>query len=93
MYYTYYATQVLYHLQNQLPTEWAAWQTALIPMLHKAQVREGHQKGSFFKGMDAGHAAEVGGRLYITSMATMTLEVYFGKGVIYAKEAADDFVE
>ena len=93
MYYTYYATQVLYHLQNQLPTEWAAWQTALIPMLHKAQVTEGHQKGSFFKGMDAGHAADVGGRLYITSMATMTLEVYFGKGVIYAKEAADDFVE
>ena len=93
MYYTYYATQVLYHLQNQLPAEWAAWQTALIPMLHKSQVTEGHQKGSFFKGFDTDYAASVGGRLYITSMATMTLEVYFGKGVIYAKEAADDFVE
>lgn len=93
MYYTYYATQVLYHLQKQLPAEWAAWQNALIPMLHKAQVTEGHQKGSYFKGMDAGHAADVGGRLYITAMATMTLEVYFGKGVIYAKESADDFVE
>jgi hypothetical protein len=93
MYYTYYATQVLYHLQNQLPTEWVAWQTALIPKLHEAQVTEGHQKGSFFKGMDGGLGADVGGRLYITSMATMTLEVYFGKGVIYAKEAADDFVE
>jgi hypothetical protein len=93
MYYTYYATQVLYHLQNRLPEEWNAWQTALIPLLHKAQVNEGHQKGSFFTGLDAGHAADVGGRLYLTSMATMTLEVYFKLGVIYAKQAADDFAE
>jgi hypothetical protein len=93
MYYTYYATQVLYHLQNRLPEEWNAWQTALIPLLHKAQVSEGHQKGSFFTGLDAGHAADVGGRLYLTSMATMTLEVYFKLGVIYAKQAADDFAE
>ena len=93
MYYTYYATQVLYHLQNRLPEEWNAWQTALIPMLHKAQVTEGHQKGSYFKGLDGGAGADVGGRLYITSMATMTLEVYFKLGVIYSKVAADDFVE
>ena len=95
MYYTYYATQVLYHLQKQLPAEWVAWQTALIPMLHKAQVDDGHQKGSFFKGLEAGHAAEVGGRLYITSMASMILNVYCGKSQIYAnaKESADDFVE
>jgi hypothetical protein len=95
MYYCYYATQVLYHLQKQLPDDWMSWQKAMLKKLDDAIVKEGHLKGSYYKGFEAGHAAEVGGRLYVTSMATMTMEVYFGKGVIYQKEMAnsDDFVE
>ena len=93
IYYTYYATQVLFHMQKQMPTEWMAWQKAMTDMLVRSQSTEGHQKGSFFKGMDAGHAADAAGRLYVTSMATMTMEVYFKIGVMYSKESADDFVE
>lgn len=93
IYYTYYATQVLFHMQKQLPAEWMAWQQAMTDMLVRAQAREGHQKGSYFKGMEAGHAAEAAGRLYVTAMATMTMEVYFKIGVMYSKASADDFVE
>jgi hypothetical protein len=93
IYHTYYATQVLFHMQKQLPAEWMAWQKAMTDMLVRAQAKEGHQKGSYFKGMDAGHASEAAGRLYVTSMATMTMEVYFKIGVMYSKESADDFVE
>jgi hypothetical protein len=96
MYYTYYATQLLYLLRKKLPTEWEGWQRSMIPKIHEAAVKEGHQKGSFLMGFEAGHAAEVGGRLYVTSMATMTLEVYFGKGFIMEDKGmakVDDFVE
>jgi len=93
IYHTYYATQVLFHMQKQLPAEWMAWQKAMTDMLVRAQAKEGHQKGSYFKGREAGHASEAAGRLYVTSMATMTMEVYFKIGVMYSKESADDFVE
>jgi hypothetical protein len=43
--------------------------------------------------MDTGHAARVGGRLYVTSMATMTMEVYFKLGVMYSPQSAEEFVE
>jgi hypothetical protein len=94
IYATYYATQVLFQLKKQLPTEWLSWQKAMTDMLVKAQSTAGHRQGSYFEGLEAGHAAEVGGRLYVTSMATMTMEVYFKQGVMYSSQAsADDFVE
>ncbi len=93
IYYTYYATQVLFHLQKQLPQEWRSWQKSMTGMLVKAQATSGHRQGSYFDGMDKGHAASIGGRLYVTSMATMTMEVYFKIGVMYSPQSADDFVE
>ena len=93
IYSTYYATQVLFHLQKQLPQEWHSWQTSMTEMLVKAQATSGHRRGSYFDGMDTGHAARVGGRLYVTSMATMTMEVYFKLGVMYSPQSAEEFVE
>jgi hypothetical protein len=95
MYHNYYATQVLFHLKTQLPQEWQAWRSALESSLLSAQNTEGHQAGSYFKGLERGHAAEIGGVFYITSMCTMTLQCYFKHGSpLYQKEAtADDFVE
>ena len=93
IYATYYGTQVLFHLQKQLPLEWQSWQKSMTEMLVKAQATSGHRQGSYFDGMDDGHAARVGGRLYVTSMATMTMEVYFKIGVMYSPQSADDFVE
>jgi hypothetical protein len=65
-------------------------------MLVKAQITAGHQAGSYYEGFETGHAPHAGGRIYVTSMATMTLEVYFKHGLpLYqdVKEPADDFVE
>ena len=93
IYYTYYATQVLFHLQKQLPQEWRSWQKSMTGMLVKAQATAGHRRGSYFDGLDKNLAANVGGRLYVTSMATMTMEVYFKIGVMYSQRSVDDFVE
>ena len=65
----------------------------MTEILVKAQATSGHRRGSYFDGMDTGHAARVGGRLYVTSMATMTMEVYFKLGVMYSPQSAEEFVE
>ncbi len=96
MYTSYYATQVLYHVKQQLPREWDEWQKKMSDMLINAQITAGHQAGSYYEGFNSGHAPHVGGRIYVTSMATMTLEVYFKHGLpLYQDvgEPADDFVE
>ena len=96
MYTSYYATQVLYHVKQQLPKEWEDWQKKMSDMLIKAQISTGHQKGSYYEGFNTGHAPHVGGRIYVTSMATMTLEVYLKHGLPLYQDAgdpADDFVE
>ena len=96
MYTSYYATQVLYHVKQQLPHEWDDWQRKMSDLLIKAQITAGHQAGSYYEGFNSGHAPHVGGRIYVTSMATMTLEVYFKHGLPLYQDAgdpADDFVE
>lgn len=96
MYTSYYATQVLYHVKQQLPQEWDTWQKQMSKMLIGSQITEGHQAGSYYEGFEGGHAPHVGGRMYVTSMATMTLEVYFKHGLPLYQDAAaktDDFVE
>lgn len=96
MYAAYYTTQVLYHLKQQLPAEWEDWQRKMSKMLIDAQVTKGHQKGSYFEGFSQGHAPGVGGRIYVTSMATMTLEVYFKHGLPLYQDSGNDvdtFVE
>lgn len=97
MYTSYYATQVLYHVKQQLPQEWDTWQQQMSKMLVEAQITDGHQAGSYYEGFTTGHAPHVGGRIYVTSMATMTLEVYFKHGLPLYQDAAssqtDDFVE
>lgn len=96
MYASYYATQVLFHLKQQLPEEWDTWQKKMTRMLVDSQITAGHEAGSMLEGFEHGHAAEAAGRIYVTSMATMTLEVYFKHGLpLYQQDSdpADDFVE
>ncbi|MBI2825074.1 MAG: terpene cyclase/mutase family protein [Planctomycetia bacterium] len=82
MYYNYYATQVLHHFEGE---QWTKWNNKMRDFLVNAQSRKGHEKGSWYLGGD--HASEQGGRLYTTSMATMTLEVYYRHLPIYRKES------
>ena len=71
MYYNYYATQVMMHYGGE---EWQKWNSVMRDHLVKTQVQEGHAAGSW--NIAGGHGA-VAGRLYMTCLCTMTLEVYY----------------
>ena len=87
LYGSYYATQIMHHMEGDV---WQAWNTKMKKMLLDAQAKEGHEAGSWYKGVDGGHGAHVAGRLYCTSLATMILEVYYRHLPIYRGQATDD---
>ena len=78
MYYNYYATQVMHHFEGDA---WEKWNARMRDYLIESQTKEGHEAGSWYFAGD-GHN-ETGGRLYTTSLATMTLEVYYRHLPIY----------
>jgi hypothetical protein len=90
LYYDYYATQVMHHMEGDL---WQAWNAKMKPMLLKAQATSGHEAGSWYDGFTGGiaggHAPKVGGRLYCTSLATMILEVYYRHLPIYGNQVTE----
>ncbi|MFM8805723.1 MAG: prenyltransferase/squalene oxidase repeat-containing protein, partial [Planctomycetia bacterium] len=45
LYYDYYATQVLHHIEGE---QWVSWNNRMRDMLVKAQAQDGHEKGSWF---------------------------------------------
>ena len=77
-YYNYYATQVLYQFGGK---PWLDWNARLRDFLVSSQEKEGHMAGSWWfqtaKATPAGIANETGGRLYVTAMTCLTLEVYY----------------
>jgi hypothetical protein len=84
-YYVYYGTLALY--QHQGPV-WADWNDRLKETLPRLQNKNGSDAGSWDKG--AGHAA-TGGRVISTTLATLSLEVYYRLLPMYGfrnKEAA-----
>ena len=85
MYYNYYATQVLRHMEGDL---WKKWNNEIRDWLVNTQVREGHERGSWW--VNGGHQTDKGGRLYVTCMATMILEVYYRHMPIYRKQSIEE---
>jgi hypothetical protein len=91
LYYNYYATQVMHHFEGDA---WVEWNAKMRDMLIKSQATNGHEAGSWYEGFDSGHGPEVAGRLYITSLATMILEVYYRHLPIYGQASvATEFEE
>ncbi len=93
MYYNYYATQVMRHFDSEHEkTFWTKWNGVMRDHLVESQVKEGHETGSWFQKGD--HGADRGGRLYVTAMSTMILEVYYRHLPIYRNSAVEeDFPE
>jgi hypothetical protein len=87
LYYDYYATQILHHLEGDA---WLAWNTKMRDMLVNSQAKNGHEAGSWLKGYEAGHSTDHGGRLYCTSLATMILEVYYRHLPLYGQQSVDE---
>lgn len=86
IYYNYYATQVLYHMK--MP-QWERWNQMVRDHLVAEQEVDGHEAGSWHFGRN--HFNEVGGRLYCTAMATLTLEVYYRYLPIYSDVDEEPF--
>ena len=86
MYYNYYATQVMKHWGGDM---WKKWNARMRDFLVKSQSKKGVTEGSWFYN-PTNHAQEKGGRLYVTAMCCMTLEVYYRYLPLYSEEAADD---
>lgn len=87
MYFNYYATQLMHHWQGE---EWRAWNRQMRDFLIDSQARDGHEAGSWFfphsnEELDFGEV--VGGRLYFTCLATMTLEVYYRYLPLYREDS------
>ncbi|TWT75614.1 hypothetical protein Pla123a_31240 [Posidoniimonas polymericola] len=85
-YYNYYASQVLFQYTGGKGAVWRKWNTDLREQLISQQATTGHAKGSWY--VDGQHN-DSGGRLYMTSLATMTLEVYYRYMPIYQADAVD----
>jgi hypothetical protein len=83
MYLNYYATQVLHQLGG---SRWREWNGRMRTQLVDSQVREGHEQGSWFVDGGDDDGATAGGRLYVTAMSIMTLEVYYRYLPIYRSD-------
>jgi hypothetical protein len=83
MYYNYYATQVMHHWGGEA---WNKWNRVMRDHLIETQIREGHATGSWDVADEHGTS---GGRLYMTTLCIMTLEVYYRHLPLYQRETLD----
>jgi hypothetical protein len=72
IYYWYYGTQVLHHYGGE---EWNKWNFAIRDLLVESQQRTGKHSGSW-EPTDF-ERGNTGGRIFVTSLAVCTLEVYY----------------
>ncbi len=70
-YYWYYGTQAFHHLGD---SHWERWNLRMRDILVNLQESRGREAGSW---PVRGPHASSGGRLYVTSLAVCTLEVYY----------------
>lgn len=83
IYYNYYATQVMHHWGGE---DWDKWNVVMREMLINSQIKSGHAAGSWDVRDEHGSS---GGRLYMTALAVMTLEVYYRYLPLYEKDKLD----
>ncbi len=84
IYYWYYATQVMHHVGGK---SWKRWNDKMRVVLTSMQEKRGHEAGSWDP---RGKFANAGGRLYMTSLAVCTLEVYYRHLPLYREEVLSD---
>lgn len=80
-YYWYYATQVMFHMRGEY---WEAWDSQLHVMLEQTQELEGPTAGSWDpNGQVPDRWGPFAGRIYVTTMNLLSLEVYHRHLPIY----------
>jgi hypothetical protein len=80
-YYWYYSTQIMAHMGGE---RWQAWNGKLHPLLVNSQVRQGTYAGSWDpKGAIPDRWGAHAGRLYVTTLNLLSLEVQYRKLPLY----------
>lgn len=79
VYYWYYATQMLHHMEGKY---WQEWNKAMSIEVPRAQVKEGREAGSWDPG--AYKYGLEGGRLFVTALQTYMLESYYRHMPLYS---------
>ena len=75
VYYWYYAAQVMHNMNDK---DWDTWNHKLRTILVQTQTREGCAAGSWDPDKPVRDAwGPAGGRLMVTSLSALTLEVYY----------------
>lgn len=84
-YYWYYATQVMFHIGDQ---RWEQWNAQLSPLLLSSQISEGPDAGSWdpLRPVPDRWGAHAG-RIYVTAMNLLSLEVYYRHLPLYEETA------
>jgi hypothetical protein len=72
VYYWYYATQVLHHMEGK---PWKDWNEEMRVLLPAHQEKRGRERGSWDPKGD--RWGDAGGRLYVTCLSLYVLEVYY----------------
>lgn len=74
-YYWYYATQVMFHMRGE---RWKEWHDTLYPLLLNSQIVDGEMTGSWDPNYPTPDLwARYGGRLYVTTLNLLSLEVSY----------------
>lgn len=85
LYYWYYATQVMHNIPGP---DWDKWNRAMRRVLIETQIKEGCAAGSWDPMRPTReHLGEQGGRLCVTSLSALTLEVYYRYLPLYKLDA------
>ncbi len=83
MYFNYYASQLLRHHGG---SAWKRWNPKMRDYLVALQATQGHETGSWYIDEDW---SDRGGRLYSTTLAILTLEVYYRYMPMYQEAFLD----
>jgi hypothetical protein len=87
-YYWYYATQVMHNLPGP---EWDTWNRQMRRVLIDSQAREGCAAGSWDPARPTPDAwSDQGGRIMVTSLCCLTLEVYYRYLPLYKLDAESE---
>ena len=83
VYYWYYGTQVFHHAGGEA---WDKWNNRMRDILVETQEKRGPDAGSW---PVLGPHAAPGGRIYVTSLCTATLEIYYRHAPIFRQIKLD----
>jgi hypothetical protein len=82
-YYWYYGTQVMFHMGGEL---WDEWNGQLHPLLIESQIKQGDSAGSWSpRSPIPDRWAPHAGRLYVTTMNLLSLEVTYRHLPLYVE--------